>query len=63
MLNDAEYVKHRGSKCPFCQTENIEGGDIDFDSAMMSQKMSCHYCEQEWVDLYSLTGWIPNDRI
>lgn len=56
MTND-EYKNNGGTKCPFCQSENIEGGQFTVDAGIATQPMGCTDCESEWDDQYSLVGY------
>jgi len=55
----AEYIKNKGTKCPFCGSEDIEGDSFDVNEGKASQEMSCLDCEESWYDIYTLTGVIP----
>jgi transcription elongation factor Elf1 len=41
--------------CPYCGTEQIEGGNIDIDNCQAWQEIHCLECSKEWIDVYSLT--------
>jgi len=49
------------SKCPYCQSDDICGDDIDFEGssiagvpAFVRQIMFCQACERGWNDNYKL---------
>lgn len=48
-----EYLKNP-TKCPFCQSDNIEGEEIETGGGEASQQMGCNDCGEEWVDGYRL---------
>ena len=49
------YLQHHGSKCPFCESDNIEGtGQRDFDSDWATSEVQCLDCEKRWKDVYIL---------
>ena len=47
------YLKD-SSKCPFCQSEQIEGGPVEIDGDTAWQKVSCLDCDKQWADIYRL---------
>ena len=57
MLTEKEYVDISGSRCPFCNSENIEGGNMDYYGSGVSQEVLCLDCGKRWMDDYSLTGF------
>jgi hypothetical protein len=51
-----EYVEGYGSECPFCDSEDIVGGETNYGAGEIWQDVLCNSCEKEWVDIYTLTG-------
>ena len=51
-----KYLDKGACECPFCGSENIEGGPVEIDLGSAWQQVSCVDCEKEWSDLYTLTG-------
>lgn len=49
-----EYLKNRGSKCPYCGSDQIEGESVDISSGSASQLVNCLECNSNWVDIYKL---------
>ena len=49
-----EYVDSGGTRCPFCGSENIEGGSREIDGGIVSWEVSCIDCSSYWQDLYKL---------
>ena len=49
-----EYVERGGIRCPFCSSDQIEGGSFDYEGAQVWQKISCLSCGEEWTDVYEL---------
>jgi len=47
------YLDNHGEKCPFCLSEQIEGGAGEHGENT-NQKMSCLDCDRSWYDLYTL---------
>lgn len=54
--NVNDYVRGGGVKCPFCESENIVGGDREIDCGMTYQEVSCDGCAERWTDIYTLVG-------
>jgi formate dehydrogenase maturation protein FdhE len=52
-----KYLEQRGRSCPLCGSSDIEGGAMDFESGEITQRISCHECNERWsdyrVDLHS----------
>lgn len=59
-LTDAGYVRAGGLKCPFCGSEEIEGGAWNADAGYATQEMSCNDCDEDWLDQYQLAGYTRN---
>ena len=55
------YVHSGGNRCPACGSDDIEGGDMEIDSAGAGQVVNCHACGADWVDCYVLVNIIAND--
>lgn len=47
------YMDNHGEKCPFCLSEQTEGGAGDYGKNT-NQKVSCLECDRSWYDLYTL---------
>jgi len=50
------YIDSNGSRCVYCKSKNIEGGDTEFDGSKIFQNCRCNACDKEWTETYSLTG-------
>ena len=55
-MNEKEYVQSGGCRCPFCGSQDIEGGDREIDDGVAQQEMYCTECDGEWIDVYHLVG-------
>jgi hypothetical protein len=53
---EAEYISNRGSKCPICRSDNLEGGSLDVDGPVARVEATCLDCDAEWIDIYTLSG-------
>lgn len=52
---EAEYVKHGGNKCLFCQAEgSLVGEGVEIEENTARQPVSCSECEFDWIDCYTL---------
>lgn len=61
MLTKAQrtaYLRKKGAACPYCESNQIEGGDLDFEADKIAQECRCLDCDQRWVDLYKLVDVI-----
>ena len=58
-MSDEQYVEYIGTKCPFCRSTQTTGGEVEIDDGVARQVVSCDYCDKEWTDSYSLTGYTP----
>ena len=56
-----KYLEQRGSACPFCGSWDIEGGSLDFEAGEMTQRISCHKCNERWTDVYKLAAVADSD--
>lgn len=43
----------KGSTCPVCGGDEIEGGSFDVCGSEVSQECYCLRCEAEWTDVYT----------
>jgi DNA-directed RNA polymerase subunit RPC12/RpoP len=50
------YIESGGVKCPYCRSENIEGGSRNMDGNWISFEVTCLECKRDWEDIYTLTG-------
>jgi hypothetical protein len=53
-LDRSLYLQGGGNHCPFCESEQIEGGFIETDSGTSWQPVKCNDCKKEWKDIYKL---------
>jgi transposase-like protein len=56
-MTDKEYVEDGGQHCPFCRSENIQGGSLQAEGRTAWQSVSCDDCGRGWQDTYQMTGW------
>jgi hypothetical protein len=55
-ISEKDYIKDP-SKCPVCGSEDISGGDLEFESGIITQEIWCPECNALWRDIYELTGY------
>lgn len=48
------HLKAKGSCCPGCGSDQIEGDSFDVESGLVSQQVRCLDCERRWADVYRL---------
>jgi len=49
-----DYVRGKYNKCPFCDSQDIEGHSWDYNGDWVSQEVTCIECGGCWEDIYSL---------
>lgn len=42
------------SRCPYCQSSDVEGDRHDYAGDEVAQNIHCNDCGREWVDVYRL---------
>lgn len=53
---EKKYMDSEGSRCPYCDSENITADPIEADAGCASGDVRCKDCEKSWKDYYSLSG-------
>jgi hypothetical protein len=56
-MTQQEYLSYKGVRCPFCESINLDAGDVETDAGGASQPVTCKDCGEEWVDQYKLVGY------
>jgi hypothetical protein len=49
-----EYLKTGGVICPFCKSQDIEGGAVEINEGTAQQDVACISCDGAWRDIYRL---------
>ena len=49
-----QYLEKKGVACPFCSSNEIEGGFVEIDAGSAYQPICCLRCEKRWNDVYAL---------
>lgn len=52
----ALYLKCRGTRCPYCRSTDIVGGDHNTDDNWHSVLIECGNCGATWDDIYTLNS-------
>jgi len=56
-LISERYVRSGGTKCPVCDSDNIENkANLEADNGIDWQDVECMDCNATWRDEYKLTG-------
>lgn len=62
MNTNQQHIDNGATQCPYCNSYNIEGQEINIDSGSAWQDVSCNECGQEWQDTYTLTGYANTNK-
>lgn len=49
-----KYLASDGTRCPFCESYDATGGQIEIDGSEAWQEVKCLACEKSWIDVYKL---------
>jgi transcription elongation factor Elf1 len=55
------YLDSRGSRCPFCESDNITAASNEADADYITQEVACDDCGEEWMDLFTLADVLNAD--
>ncbi len=62
MNTNEQHIENGGDQCPHCNSKEIQGGCIYFDTGSAWQEVTCNDCGKEWQDLYTLTGYATTNK-
>jgi len=51
-----QYPKSQNN-CPFCDSNNLHGGDWEAERDQAWQHIECMDCHKKWDDIYTLQGY------
>lgn len=54
-----KYINEGGEFCPYCDSDNLDSGDIHIDTGYASQEIWCRDCKEAWYDEYELVNVEP----
>ncbi|WP_199097179.1 hypothetical protein [Dyella sp. ASV21] len=57
-MTQSEYLTVRGTQCPYCHSQDVEGSEVDINEGGATQEIGCNTCNAEWIDTYTLTGYM-----
>jgi len=60
-MTQEQYVKSNGVTCPFCDSQNITGSELNWKNKYLYQDVTCNACYNEWIDEYKLVGYLQYD--
>jgi transposase-like protein len=57
-MTDAAYAATGGNECPYCHSDEVEGGSFDSDEWGGTQEIGCNDCGRRWVDKLTRVGYL-----
>lgn len=51
-----KYLENFGTRCPFCDSDDIDGEDVQLGQGEIWENLWCNVCKEKWVDIYRLVG-------
>lgn len=54
--SEGEYVRLGMSRCVYCNSSDIEGGDAEVDGGDAYVPVHCNNCNAQWNDVYKFQG-------
>ena len=64
-INVTEYLKSP-DECPFCNSEDISAGEVDFSYINVWRTVLCENCRKKWQEEFTITNvraYDKNDNI
>ena len=55
-ISQRKYLKNPCC-CPFCDSVNTDGENVDINEGSANQEVSCVHCGSVWIDTYKLVGY------
>jgi len=55
-IMERAYKRDNGLHCPYCGSDDIEGGHAEYDDNYSWRPVKCNKCGEEWDDIYTLSG-------
>lgn len=53
-MTTEQYVETGGTRCPFCRSQNLDGGPFEADAGGATQEVGCNDCGKSWLDVHTL---------
>jgi ssDNA-binding Zn-finger/Zn-ribbon topoisomerase 1 len=57
-----KYVQGGGVRCPYCQSQELEAGQGEFDADFAWVTVTCTDCGEEWHEVFHLATINPLDE-
>ena len=57
-----EIITAETTECPYCGSDEVEGGFIEVDGDHARQKMSCSRCLSMWNSVFVHVGYEAIDK-
>jgi formate dehydrogenase maturation protein FdhE len=57
-----DYLSRKGTVCPFCKSDDIEGEDFSVDMNDGRLEVRCNVCNRYWHDVYRLVHVVALDE-
>ena len=51
-----KYQENSGNKCPFCESTNISGKEMDTEGLQAFRNVECNACGKYWEETFVMTG-------
>ena len=48
------YLWIGGVRCPYCESEAIQGESVEINVGEAAQEVNCNACGGQWFDIYAL---------
>lgn len=61
MKTQQEHIDAKGNHCPFCNSDEIEGGSFTVDNGKVFQPTYCLNCDKGWENEYTLSDYSTED--
>ena len=55
--SESWYVRNEGLQCPYCESDQLQGSNIEIECGWAFQEMLCSNCQKHWTDHYKLVGY------
>jgi hypothetical protein len=53
---ERKYIQRNGTRCPYCESRDIEADSARLDGSEVFSNVSCHCCGKGWTEIYKLIG-------
>jgi len=61
-IDNETHIENEGCCCPFCGVVDIVGEDLSVEGSVVTQRVSCNECNEEWIDRFILAGYESSVR-